>query len=115
MPLLKLIITEPVSDEQRAALLPALSELVGKGIGKPEHYVMVTLQTEAVLMSGKVGPAALAEVRSIGGLNAQVNKRIAQQLCALLENTVRIPPARVYINFMDVAADHWGWNGATFG
>lgn len=115
MPLLKLTVAEPLSAEQRASLLPALSKLVAAGIGKPEQYIMVTVAAGALLMSGQAGPAALVEVRSIGGLNGQVNKRLTRELCGLLEQTLHIPPARTYINFMSLAADHWGWNGATFG
>ena len=115
MPMLKLQTSVPLSDEQRNALLPTLSKLVAEGIGKPEQYVMVTVETASILMAGKGGPAALAEVRSIGGLNGRVNSQLSQKLCTLLEQTLRIPAGRVYINFANIAADHWGWNGNTFG
>jgi len=26
-----------------------------------------------------------------------------------------IPGNRIYLNFTEVQASHWGWNGATFG
>ena len=115
MPMLKLQTSFPISDEQRSALLPSLSKLLVEGIGKPEQYVMVTVETASILMAGKTGPAALAEVRSIGGLNSRVNSQLSQKLCTLLEQTLGIPAGRVYINFTNVAADQWGWNGNTFG
>ena len=115
MPLLKLQTSVPLSDEQRNALLPTLSKLLVEGMGKPEQYVMVTVETAGILMAGKAGPAALAEVRSIGGLNGRVNSQLSQKLCAVLEQTLGIPAARVYINFANITADHWGWNGSTFG
>jgi len=115
MPMLKLQISVPLSDEQRNTLLPTLSKLLAEGIGKPEQYVMIAVETASILMAGKTGPAALAEVRSIGGLNDRVNSQLSQKLCTLLEQTLGIPAGRIYINFVNVAADHWGWNGNTFG
>jgi phenylpyruvate tautomerase PptA (4-oxalocrotonate tautomerase family) len=115
MPLLRLQTTVTPTAEQQPSLLAALSRIVTEAIGKPEQYVMVTLETTPMLLAGQPGPAAFADVRSIGGLNSRVNKQIAQQLCALLEQSLAIPPARVYLNFSDVPASHWGWNGGTFG
>ncbi len=115
MPLLQLKTTIPVPDDRQAGLLKALSKLVAEGIGKPEQYVMVTLGAGPILMSGQAGPAAFADVRSIGGLGAEVNKRLSRSLCQALEQSLGIPPGRVYINFTDVAPDDWGWRGDTFG
>jgi phenylpyruvate tautomerase len=115
MPLLKLQTSVALTDAQCDELLPALSRIVSESIGKPEQYVMVALATGPLLMSGQTGAAAFAEVRSIGGLNSRVNNQLSQKLCMLLQQSLGIPPARVYINFTSVAADHWGWNGNTFG
>ncbi|MBU6402582.1 MAG: hypothetical protein KGS61_19865 [Verrucomicrobia bacterium] len=115
MPLLKLETTVALSDEKRTALLSALSKIVAETIGKPEPYVMVTIGPVAALMSGKFGPAAFVELRSIGGLSGAVNRQLSAKVCKLLHEAVAIPADRVYLNFIDVASSHWGWNGATFG
>ena len=115
MPLIKLQTTVPLSDEKQQELLASLSRLIAGAIGKPERYVMATLSPTAIVMSGQTGPAAFADVRSIGGLNPQVNQQIARQLCQLLTLTLRIPPERVYLNFTDVPPGNWGWNSQTFG
>jgi phenylpyruvate tautomerase PptA (4-oxalocrotonate tautomerase family) len=115
MPLLQLQTSVELTDDQRRELLPALAKIVAESIGKPEQYVMVTVSAAAVLMAGGGGPAAFADVRSIGGLNGRVNKQIAQKVCALLEQRLGIAPGRVYLNFTDVAAAHWGWQSGTFG
>jgi len=54
-------------------------------------------------------------IRSIGGLSGDVNRKLSQQVCKLLNDSLGIPPDRVYLNFTDVGAGHWGWNGSTFG
>lgn len=115
MPLLKLETTVTLSDNQRQQLLASLSKIVAETIGKPEQYVMVTIGPAAILMSGKPGNAAFVDVRSIGGLNADVNGQLSQKVCALLTQSLRVPPDRIYLNFSDVEAGNWGWNGSTFG
>jgi len=115
MPLLKLETTIALSDEKKKTVLAALSKAIAETIGKPEQYVMVTASHSAVLMSGKAGDAAFADIRSIGGLNGETNRKLSQQICKLLKESLGIAPDRVYLNFSDVEAGNWGWNGSTFG
>ena len=115
MPLLKLETTVTLSDNQRQQLLASLSKIVAETIGKPEQYVMVTIGPAAILMSGKPGDAAFVDVRSIGGLNADVNGQLSHKVCAVLTQSLRVPPDRIYLNFNEVEAGNWGWNGNTFG
>jgi len=115
MPLLKLETTTALSEAKQSMLLPALSKLVAEGIGKPEQYVMVSMQQLPMQMSGKPGDAAFVDIRSIGGLSSGVNRCLAQGVCGLLKEHLGISPDRVYLNFTDVGAGNWGWNSATFG
>ena len=115
MPILKLETTVALSPEQSKAILASLSTIVAATIGKPEQYVMVTWSQADVLMSGKEGDAAFVDVRSIGGLGGNVNRKLSQQVCQLLKDCLRISPSRVYLNFTDVKAGNWGWDGETFG
>ena len=115
MPLLKLETTLALSEDKRKALLAPLSNLVAGTIGKPEQYVMVTIGQAAMVMSGKPGDAAFVEVRSIGGLGGEVNRKLSQQICKLLSDSLGISSERVYLNFIDIEAGSWGWNGSTFG
>jgi phenylpyruvate tautomerase len=115
MPLIKLQINVSVAQAKHAELLAGMSKLVAHAIGKPEQYVMATLDEGPILMSGKDGSAAFADVRSIGGLDGKVNREISQNLCVLLNKTLGIPASRVYLNFTDVTPTHWGHNGSTFG
>ena len=115
MPLLKLETTVALSESKQDVLLAGLSKLVVEGIGKPEQYVMVTIQQSPMQMSGKPGDAAFADIRSIGGLSGDVPKRLSRKVCELLKEQLGISSDRVYINFTDVKAANWGWNGSTFG
>ena len=115
MPLLKLQTSVSVPQEKRVELVKALSKITAEGIGKPETYVMVTLDECSACMAGEVGPAAFADIRSIGGLNSSVNRKISEQVCALLEGELGIAGDRVYLNFTEISAGNWGWNSSTFG
>ena len=76
---------------------------------------MVTMSPAAMLMSGKAADAAFLDIRSIGGLSAEVNRWLSEKVCALLAQSLRVPPNRVYLTFTDVPAANWGWNASTFG
>ena len=115
MPLLRLETTVVVPETKQNVLLSALSKLVAESIGKPEQYVMVAFHRLPMQMSGKPGDAAFVDVRSIGGLSSDVNRCLSQRVCELLKEHLGISPERVYLNFTDVKAGNWGWNGATFG
>lgn len=115
MPLVKVSTSEALGAEERTALCARLSKIAAEVIGKPEQYVQVVVEGPATLcFAGRAGSSALVEVRSIGGLSAKVNGRLSEQICAALAE-VRIPGERVYLNFLDVPASHWGHDGSTFG
>jgi phenylpyruvate tautomerase PptA (4-oxalocrotonate tautomerase family) len=115
MPLLKLETTIALNEEKRKALLADLSGVVAETIGKPEEYVMVTVNPAAILMSGKSGDAAFVDLRSIGGLSANMNRQLSEKICRLLSQSLGVPPDRIYLNFTEVEAGNWGWDGNTFG
>jgi phenylpyruvate tautomerase len=115
MPFIKVESTASLSEDKRKSLLATLSKTVAATLGKPEQYVMASISSSAILMSGQPGEAAFVDLRSIGGLDAAACQKLSAQLCKLLADSLGIPPARVYLNFTDIAASHWGWNGDTFG
>jgi phenylpyruvate tautomerase PptA (4-oxalocrotonate tautomerase family) len=115
MPLLKLETTVVLNEEKRKSLLPELSRVVAETTGKPEQYVMVTASQSSILMSGKPGEAAFVDIRGIGGLTGDVNRQLTEKICRLLNQSLGVPADRIYLNFTDVEATNWGWDGNTFG
>ena len=116
MPLVRLEIAKTFPDgATKDCFLVAVSKQVAAITGKPEQYVMVTLSPAQLCMAGKPDDGAFVDVRGIGGLTPEVNRKLAKALCDLLHEELGLAPARVYLNFTDVAADNWGWNGGTFG
>jgi phenylpyruvate tautomerase PptA (4-oxalocrotonate tautomerase family) len=116
MPLLKVDTTERLDEEKKASLCAKLSSICAKTIGKPESYVMVVVSDGATMsLGGKPGPAAFADVRSIGGLSGKVNQILSEKICAALAEAAKIPADRVYLNFTSVDGADWGHNSSTFG
>lgn len=115
MPLLALQTSVVLSNQQRHDLLAPLSQIVAECLGKPERYVMITVTDATLLMGGSEGPAAYADIRSIGDLSVAVNRQLSERVCALLKDRLGIPPDRVYLGFTSVSAGNWGWNNGTFG
>ncbi len=116
MPLVRLETTEKLQPDRKASLCARLSRICAEAIGKDEQWVMaVVADAAAMLFAGKPGPAAFVDLRSIGGLTPRVNQALSERVCALLEQELHVPPARVYLNMEDVRADHWGHDGGTFG
>ena len=115
MPLLKLETTVVLSQGQQKELLATLSKTVADTIGKPEQYVMVTASQTTMLMSGSPGESAYVDIRSIGGLTGNVNRKLSQAICRVLNDSLGIPQNRIYLNFTELEASNWGWNGNTFG
>jgi phenylpyruvate tautomerase PptA (4-oxalocrotonate tautomerase family) len=76
---------------------------------------MVIIGAAAICMSGKPGDAAFVDIRSIGGLGPDVTRQLSQKVCALLAQSLPVPQDRIYLNFNEVEATNWGWNGNTFG
>ncbi|KGG12197.1 MULTISPECIES: phenylpyruvate tautomerase MIF-related protein [Prochlorococcus] len=112
MPLinLKTSITDIKGEKE---VLKALSSCLTSLTGKPEKYVMVTIQTGVkILFGGNDHASCHIEVRSIGSLNPSL---MSQELCELIHDILGIEKDRIYINFEDVPAKNWGYNGSTFG
>ena len=116
MPLIKTLTSVKCTEEQKVELASELSGICAKTIGKPETYVASIVEDDAVItFGGEKADAAFVEVKSIGGLNGNINKALSSAVCECLESKLGIPQDKVYINFSDVSANCWGWNGGTFG
>ena len=115
MPLLMIHSSVPVPKEKEEGLLQAASRALAAATGKPEKYVMVTLSECRAVFAAKTGPAVFADVRGIGGLSPEVNRKASQELCRLFREQLAVPADRVYITFTDVPAVNWGFDSRTFG
>jgi phenylpyruvate tautomerase len=115
MPYLKLATNQPIDKNDVTPIVNQLATVVAKETGKPERYVMIELAgNRTMLFAGSDAPLAFIVCKSIG-LSPSQSKSMSLALCQLLENALKIPSDRVYIEFSNCPAEYWGWNRSTFG
>ncbi|KAJ3696257.1 hypothetical protein LUZ60_001634 [Juncus effusus] len=115
MPTLNLRMNVPIDAVTSSDILKDCSRAVAKIIGKPESYVMVSLNGGVPMsFAGTEEPAAYGEVISIGGLGPSVNPKLSSALAEILESKLSIDSSRFYIKFYDVQRSYFGFNGSTF-
>jgi phenylpyruvate tautomerase PptA (4-oxalocrotonate tautomerase family) len=114
MPLLKVQTNVKLSDAKKEVFAKQASACLANALGKPESYVMVLVEDDAVMVfGGESLPMAFCEVKSIGLSDGQCAPTSAA-LCELIEEELDISQSKVYIEFANVAGKHWGCNGSTF-
>jgi phenylpyruvate tautomerase PptA (4-oxalocrotonate tautomerase family) len=111
MPYLNIVTNQTVPNE--AELLKAVSLTVAQAAGKPENYVMVSIEAKAnIIMGGSDEPAAFLDYRAIGLPTDRT--AFSNVLCALITEHLGIPGLRIYISMTDAERQNWGWNHSTF-
>jgi phenylpyruvate tautomerase PptA (4-oxalocrotonate tautomerase family) len=110
MPFLNIVTNSQIDDE--SALIKAASQTVSKASGKPETYVMVTVQSQNMSMSGEQAPAAFLDYRALGLPNDRT--AFSDALCTMINDQLGIDGDRIYISMTDSERQNWGWNHGTF-
>lgn len=112
MPLLQ--INTNVSIEDSNALAKDASRIIAGMLGKPESYVMVTVNAEtSLIFAGSEDGAAHLKLKSLG-LDETKTADYSTHLCGFIQNTLGISPSRIYIEFSSPERHMWGWDGKTF-
>ena len=114
MPYVQIQTNIDVKAEQQGTLLAKVSQTVAQALGKSESYVMVALEANTpMLFAGTDQPTAFLMLKSIR-LPTENTHDLSQILCSFIEENLKIPKDRVYIEFINAQASLWGWNGGTF-
>ena len=112
MPLINLRTSLPAVADAEGLLLE-LSSALAQQTGKPEGYVMTMLETAVPMTFGASRePSVFVEIKSIGSLRPPA---MTAAFCDLISARTGVPSNRIYIQFEDVQAASWGWDGRTFG
>lgn len=100
--------------DTRSNQLKVLSEAISEALGKPESYVMLSLNHNPdMLFAGSDTPLAYCELKSLGLEHTQTAD-LSKRLCTSIQQLFDIDPARIYIEFSSPARPMWGWNNKTF-
>jgi phenylpyruvate tautomerase PptA (4-oxalocrotonate tautomerase family) len=114
MPLLKITTNQSLEQERMGELLKQASASVAAMLGKPERYVMISIEhNPRMLFAGSDEALAYLELKSIG-LPDDQTKQISHALCQLMEQQLGVRAERVYIEFSAAERHLWGWNSSTF-
>jgi len=114
MPYLKIQTNQGMDAAIEQTLLREASSLVASELGKPESYVMISIEPpRPMLFAGTDEPAAYLELKSIGLMESKT-KTLSAALCQLISEKMNISAERIYIEFADAQRSMWGWNGSTF-
>ena len=90
-----------------------ISKTIADLTGKPESYVMTMIQSNSKMtFAGSDEPCCFIKLKSIGSLNPSL---MSKSLCELIASKTNIKSNRIYIEFIDIKATHWGYNSSTFG
>lgn len=116
MPLLSIETNQhpDVLEDEADQLIMEASRLTADMLGKPEQYVMVAIRpNQNMSFGGNRKPLAYVELKSLG-LPEERTTEFSQRLCGLIQQRLRLPPDRIYIEFTNGIRHLWGWNNATF-
>lgn len=97
MPLLSILTNRELPPAARQQAVRALSGTLAKALGKPERYVMVSLQHNPdMLFAGSDQPLAFLRLNSIG-LPGERTSELSAALCGAVTAQFGIPADRIYI------------------
>ena len=114
MPFLRIQTSKILPESSAGALAAKASALVAEQLGKPERYVMISVESNASMtFAGTDEPLAFLELKSIG-LPESMTAGVSEALCQLVASETGTATDRIYIEFTDAPRKMWGWNNGTF-
>ena len=114
MPFFKIETNHQAAASDTEALLVKSSKLIAEMLGKPEQYVMVSIETDKLMMfGGNHDMTAFVQLKSIG-LPVDQCAEFSARICRFLSDELDIKPDRVFIDFANLERNMFGWNGSTF-
>ena len=107
---------DAISQSKLETLYRGGSQILSDEIGKSLDYCMVMVKEGCRLSFGQEWnhPSAYMEVKNVGTLPPELTSRLSGKLSELIEESIRVPRDRIYIEFQESQRHLWGWNGSTF-
>jgi phenylpyruvate tautomerase PptA (4-oxalocrotonate tautomerase family) len=114
MPYLKIETNQKLDEQTSSELALKASGFISGMLGKPESYVMVSIDSgKNMTFGGSPLPAAFIRLKSIG-LPTEKCAEFAQRVCQFVHAEIQVSPDRVFIDFCALERNMFGWNGKTF-
>ena len=110
MPYINISTSLKVEDKKK--LLEEISILISSLTNKSKRFVMTKLDSDCEMYFDGNSHCCFLEIKSIGSLNPS---DMAKPISHFINEKMGISIDRIYIQFKDVPASSWSWNGRTFG
>ncbi|KAI3901168.1 hypothetical protein MKW92_051502 [Papaver armeniacum] len=108
MPCLNVSTNVNLEGVDTSPILKEMSKSVANIIGKPEAVSSLCYGSTERISPYVIGRSeensAFGELTSIGGLNADVNKKLSAAIAAILEDKISVSKSRFFIKFTDTKA-----------
>lgn len=113
MPCINAKFSVPLDAEKKDALKTDFGKAI-LVMGKPETYLMVCLEENAMIYFGgkKLERGAFVEVSALGQIDSGQSRKMSAEICDILKRRLDIPGECVYITYQGYK--DWGWNGGNF-
>ena len=105
-------VSTSVNVEDKKKFLEELSLLISSLTNKSKKFVMAKLNDNCQLYFGDQDPSCFLEIKSIGSMSPS---EMAKPISDFVHEKMGVPIDRIYINFENVSASMWAWQGRTFG
>eukprot|EP01113_Clastostelium_recurvatum_P030906 TRINITY_DN3807_c0_g1_i1.p2 TRINITY_DN3807_c0_g1~~TRINITY_DN3807_c0_g1_i1.p2 ORF type:complete len:117 (+),score=33.23 TRINITY_DN3807_c0_g1_i1:257-607(+) len=115
MPHIAITTNQSIDASTTDAFMKQASEVAAKETGKPEKWIMISIQERvSMIMGGTPGPVAAVRISNIGELAKERVAVLAKSLTSLLTSHFKVSGERVYIMFEYPHPSAYAWNGNTF-
>ena len=114
MPYFMMETNKKLDEATKQDLLKKMSTFVANLLGKPEKYIMISINTgSAMIFDGNTYTTAYVTLKSIG-LAKEKCSEYSSRICDFIQKELGIPCDRVYIDFGNIDSKMFGWNKDTF-
>jgi phenylpyruvate tautomerase PptA (4-oxalocrotonate tautomerase family) len=113
MPMIQAKVTMQLPAEKRDILKAEFGKAISI-MGKPESYLMISLEDNQDLYFGgkKLDKGAYVEVKVLGNVDASASDKMTAKICEILKAQLDIPGNAIYVSYFGTS--NWGWNGGNF-
>lgn len=113
MPFIRVTTNKIVSYDQEKELKSELAKAVA-AIGKPEYYLMVSIEGGEghMWLGGSDDPCAMVEVNVYGRISSSSYDPLTKSIASSVSKVLEIPSQRIYTNYKEF--DHWGMGEENF-
>lgn len=114
MPLVKISISDEISEDSKVALNNSVAESISRITGKPREYIMILIEDKRFLRLGVKTSSALIEYSQLGKIDCPKKAELTLTLTETVNRYTSSSPNSTYVRFAEFSHENWGFNGETF-